>query len=180
VPLLEDTFFHLLSGLLLAVVVITLMLLAYFQAPRIVLIVMSTTPAILTGVLTMLTITGTTLNVQSFMGAIMCIGVGIANAILMVVFAETSRRGGMTADQAAVHGAQMRMRPILMTSIAMVAGMVPMALSTTQSAPLGRAVIGGLTMSTLSVLTLLPLVFSMVQKHASKGSGSLHPEDQGE
>jgi multidrug efflux pump subunit AcrB len=86
----------------------------------------------------------------------------------------------MTADQAAVHGAQMRMRPILMTSIAMVAGMVPMALSTTQSAPLGRAVIGGLTMSTLSVLTLLPLVFSMVQKHASKGSGSLHPEDQGE
>jgi multidrug efflux pump subunit AcrB len=180
VPLLEDTFFHLLSGLLLAVVVITLMLLAYFQAPRIVLIVMSTTPAILTGVLTMLTITGTTLNVQSFMGAIMCIGVGISNAILMVVFAETSRRGGMTADQAAVHGAQMRMRPILMTSIAMVAGMVPMALSTTQSAPLGRAVIGGLTMSTLSVLTLLPLVFSMVQKHASKGSGSLHPEDQGE
>jgi multidrug efflux pump subunit AcrB len=61
----------------------------------------------------------------------------------------------------------------------MIAGMVPMALSTTQSAPLGRAVIGGLTMSTLSVLTLLPLVFAMVQKKASTGSGSVHPEDQG-
>ncbi len=179
VPLLEDTFFHLLTGLLLAVVVITMMLLAYFQAPRIVLIVMSTTPAILTGVLTMLTITRTTLNVQSFMGAIMCIGVGIANAILMVVFAETSRRGGMSADEAAIHGAQQRMRPILMTSIAMIAGMVPMAISTTQSAPLGRAVIGGLTMSTLSVLTLLPLVFSLVQKNASRGSSSIHPEDHG-
>jgi multidrug efflux pump subunit AcrB len=180
VPLLEDTFFHLLTGLLLAVVVITLMLLAYFQAPRIVLIVMSTTPAILTGVLTMLTITGTTLNVQSFMGAIMCIGVGIANAILMVVFAEGSRREGMSADEAAIHGAQSRMRPILMTSIAMVTGMIPMAISTTQSAPLGRAVIGGLTMSTLSVLTLLPLVFSLVQKNAPTGSGSLHPEDHGD
>ncbi|MBI5174944.1 MAG: efflux RND transporter permease subunit [Candidatus Melainabacteria bacterium] len=179
VPLLEDTFFHLITGLLLAVVVITLMLLAYFQAPRVVLIVMSTTPAILTGVLTMLTLTGTTLNVQSFMGAIMCTGVGIANAILMVVFAETSRREGMSAEEAAVHGAQQRMRPILMTSIAMVAGMIPMAISTGQSAPLGRAVIGGLTMSTLSVLTLLPLVFTMVQRNAPTGSGSLHPEDHG-
>ncbi len=179
VPLLEDTFFHLITGLLLAVVVITLMLLAYFQAPRVVLIVMSTTPAILTGVLTMLTVTGTTLNVQSFMGAIMSTGVGIANAILMVVFAETSRRQGMSAQEAAVHGAQQRMRPILMTSIAMVAGMIPMAISAGQSAPLGRAVIGGLSMSTLSVLTILPLVFSMVQNKAPVASGSLHPEDQG-
>jgi multidrug efflux pump subunit AcrB len=179
VPLLEDTFFHLLSGLVLAVVVITLMLLAYFQAARVVLIVMSTTPAILLGVLTMLTITGTTLNVQSFMGAIMCIGVGIANAILMVVFAEESRAKGMDAEEAAIHGAQQRMRPILMTSIAMVAGMVPMALSSTQSAPLGRAVIGGLTMSTLSVLTLLPLVFAIIQNKATLKSRSLHPDDLG-
>lgn len=179
VPLLEDTFYHLLSGLVLAVVVITLMLLAYFQAGRVVLIVMSTTPAILLGVLTMLTITGTTLNVQSFMGAIMCIGVGIANAILLVVFAEESRTNGMTANEAAVHGAQSRMRPILMTSIAMIAGMVPMALSSGQSSPLGRAVIGGLSMSTMSVLTLLPLVFSLIQNNAPIGVKSLHPEDQG-
>ncbi|MBY0357481.1 MAG: efflux RND transporter permease subunit [Candidatus Obscuribacterales bacterium] len=177
IPTLQDTFNHLLSGLVLAVVVITLMLLAYFQAPRVVLIVMSTTPAILLGVLTMLTITGTTLNVQSFMGAIMCTGVGIANAILLVVFAEQNRRDGMSAEEAAIHGAQSRMRPILMTSIAMIAGMIPMAMSTGQSMPLGRAVIGGLTMSTLSVLTLLPLVFIIVQKNAPLSSPSLLPDD---
>ncbi|HEY9785796.1 MAG TPA: efflux RND transporter permease subunit, partial [Candidatus Obscuribacterales bacterium] len=179
VPLLDDTFFHLLTGLLLAVVVITLMLLAYFQAARVVLIVMSTTPAILLGVLTMLTATGTTLNVQSFMGAIMSTGVGIANAILMVVFAEESRRQGMNAVDAAIHGAKMRMRPIMMTSIAMVAGMVPMALSSGQSAPLGRAVIGGLSMSTLSVLTLLPMVFAIVQANAPLRAASVYPDDDG-
>ncbi|HEY9714291.1 MAG TPA: efflux RND transporter permease subunit, partial [Chroococcales cyanobacterium] len=180
VPVLEDTFFHLLSGLVLAVVVITLMLLAYFQSLRVVLIVMSTTPAILLGVLTMLTLTGTTLNVQSFMGAIMSTGVGIANAILMVVFAEHNRLQGMKPDEAAIHAAEARMRPILMTSIAMVAGMVPMALSNGQSMPLGRAVIGGLSMSTLSVLTLLPLVFSIVQQNAPIKSPSVHPEDLGD
>ena len=179
VPLLDDTFFHLLTGLVLAVVVITLMLLAYFQVARIVLVVMSTAPAILLGVLTVLTITGTTLNIQSFMGAIMSIGVGIANAILLVVFAEDSRREGMTAVEAGIHGAQSRMRPILMTSIAMVAGMVPMALSAGQSAPLGRAVIGGLVMSTSSVLTILPLVFAIIQNNAPLTPKSLHPEDQG-
>lgn len=179
VPLLKDTFDHLLMGLVLAVVVITLMLLAYFQTARVVLIVMSTTPAILLGVLTMLFITGTTLNVQSFMGAIMSVGVGIANAILLVVFAEQNRAQGMNAEDAAIHGAQSRMRPILMTSIAMIAGMVPMALSTGQSAPLGRAVIGGLSMSTLSALILLPLVFVIVQKRAPVHSPSLHPEDLG-
>jgi multidrug efflux pump subunit AcrB len=180
VPLLEDTFTHLISGLGLAVGVIALMLLAYFQQARIVLIVMSTTPAILLGVLSFLMITGTTLNVQSFMGAIMCTGVGIANAILLVVFAEKSRQeGGMSAQEAAVHAAQSRMRPILMTSIAMVAGMVPMALSAGQSAPLGRAVIGGLVMSTSSVLTLLPLVFAIIQNKARIGSHSMHPADHG-
>lgn len=179
VPLLDDTFFHLLTGLVLAVVVITLMLLAYFQVARVVLIVMSTTPAIFLGVLTVLTVTHTTLNIQSFMGAIMSIGVGIANAILLVVFAEESRRQGMSAVEAGIHGAQSRMRPILMTSIAMVAGMVPMALSGGQSAPLGRAVIGGLIMSTSSVLTLLPLVFAIIQNNAPLSAKSLHPEDQG-
>jgi multidrug efflux pump subunit AcrB len=180
VPLLEDTLFHLLTGLVLAVVVITLMMLAYFQVARVVLIVMSTTPAILLGVLTMLTVTGTTVNIQSFMGAIMSIGVGIANAILLVVFAEESRREGMSAVEAAIHGAQSRMRPILMTSIAMVTGMIPMALSGGQSAPLGRAVIGGLVMSTTSVLTLLPLVFAIIQNNAPLFPRSLHPEDKDE
>ncbi len=180
VPLLKDTFNHLLGGLVLAVCVIALMLLAYFQTARIVFVVMSTTPAILLGVLTMLHLTGTTLNIQSFMGAIMSTGVGIANAILLVVFAEKTREEeGKSAEESAVHAAQMRMRPILMTSIAMIAGMVPMAISTGQSASLGRAVIGGLMMSTTSVLTLLPLVFCIIQSTARRGSRSLHPEDHG-
>jgi multidrug efflux pump subunit AcrB len=96
-----------------------------------------------------------------------------------VVFAEQNRSGGMDAEEAAIHGAQSRMRPILMTSIAMIAGMVPMALSSGQSAPLGRAVIGGLTMSTLSVLTILPLVFIIIMKGAPVHSPSLHPDDLG-
>jgi multidrug efflux pump subunit AcrB len=179
VPLLSDTFNHLLSGLVLAVVAITLMLLAYFQAPLIVLVVMSTTPAILLGVLTTLTITGTTLNVQSFMGAIMSMGVGISNAILLVVFAENNRHEGMSAEEAGIEAAQSRLRPILMTSIAMITGMIPMALSHGQSAPLGRAVIGGLIMSTISVLTLLPLVFMIIQKKAPLREPSLRWDDPG-
>jgi multidrug efflux pump subunit AcrB len=184
VPLLQDTFNHLFTGLGLAVVVIFLMLTAYFQAPKLVAAVVSTTPAILTGVLLMLTLTGTTLNVQSFMGAIMAVGVGVSNAILLVVFAEKNRRAGMPVEEAAIDAAKARMRPILMTSIAMVAGMVPMALALggggQQSAPLGRAVIGGITASTLAVLTILPVVFCMIQERAALTSASLHPEDRGE
>lgn len=180
VPLLQDTFNHLFSGLILAVIVIFLMLSAYFQAPRLVLVVLSTTPAILLGVLTALALTGTTLNIQSFMGAIMAIGVGVSNSILLVVFAEQNRKSGMPAEKAATEAAKSRMRPILMTSIAMIAGMVPMALSGGQSASLGRAVIGGLFMSTLSALTLLPLVFAIIQGQASLASPSLHPEDRNE
>jgi multidrug efflux pump subunit AcrB len=180
VPLLKDTFTHLFTGLILAVIVIFLMLSAYFQAPRLVLVVLSTVPAILTGVLLALFVTGTTLNVQSFMGAIMAIGVGVSNSILLVVFAEKNRRDGMSAQDAAEEASVSRMRPILMTSIAMIAGMVPMALSSGQSAPLGRAVIGGLAFSTMSALTLLPLVFAIIQGKATLKSPSLHPEDRGE
>lgn len=180
VPLLKDTFTHLFIGLGLAVVAIFLMLTAYFQAPLLVVVVLSTAPAIIAGVLTSLTLTGTTLNVESFMGAIMAIGVGVSNAILLVAFAENNRREGMDAEKAAVLAAELRMRPILMTSIAMIAGMVPMALSSGQSAPLGRAVIGGLFASTLSALTILPLFFASIQAKASRGSPSMHPDDRGE
>ena len=118
------------------------------------------------------------------MGAIMSIGIGVSNAILLVNYAENSRLGGKTALEAALFGAQERLRPILMTSIAMVSGMVPMALALSeggaQSAPLGRAVIGGLTMSTLTALTILPLVFAVVQRKSSIASPSIHPDDRGE
>src|SRR3954451_24892177 len=134
-------------GLLMAVGVILLLLTANFQSFRLSLAVGSTVPAVIAGVVLMLWLTGTTLNIQSFMGAIMAIGVAVANAILLVTFAERSRVEGRTSVAAAVEGVRTRLRPILMTSLAMLAGMIPMALGLgeggEQSAPLGRAVIGG-------------------------------------
>jgi multidrug efflux pump subunit AcrB len=169
------------TGLLLAVLVIFLLLSANFQSMRLAFVVLSTIPAVVCGVIFMLLITGTTLNVQSFMGAIMAIGVAVANAILLIIFAEEHRRAGNTSTVAAIHGAQTRMRPILMTSMAMIAGMIPMALGlgegAQQTAPLGRAVIGGLLFATAATLLILPLVFSMVQERAGVKSPSLDPED---
>jgi multidrug efflux pump subunit AcrB len=116
------------------------------------------------------------------MGAIMAIGVSVANAILLVTFAEARRRAGESADAAGMEGAGSRLRPILMTSAAMIAGMIPMALALgeggEQTAPLGRAVIGGLAASTLAVLFILPLIFAGLQGKASRRSASLHPDDQ--
>jgi len=184
VPVLIDTFSHLFVGLALAVVVIFLMLTAYFQSPSLSLCVLSTSPGIICGVLFALWVSHTTLNVESFMGAIMSIGVGVSNAILLVAFSEKHRQTGQKAVDAALEGAETRIRPILMTSIAMVSGMVPMALALggggAQSAPLGRAVIGGLVASTVTALTVLPLIFATIQNKASLKSPSLHPDDRGE
>jgi multidrug efflux pump subunit AcrB len=193
------------SGLLLAVVVIFLMLAANFQSLRLSLAVISTVPAVLAGVVLMLWLTHTTLNIQSAMGAIMSIGVAVANAILLVTFAELARRGGADglrssaemqtpskgrsegssspisiAASAAVLGAASRLRPILMTSCAMIAGMIPLALGLgeggDQSAPLGRAVVGGLALATLATLFVLPAVFALVAGRKTR-SPSLDPED---
>ena len=129
----------------------------------------------------MLALTGTTANVQSFMGAIMAIGVAVANAILFVTFAEFSRKGGLAATEAALEGGQSRSRAILMTAAAMIFGMIPMALglseSGRQTAPLGRAVIGGLAAATLSTLFILPSIYSILQRRASSTSPSLSPYD---
>ena len=169
------------TGLLLAVVVIFLLLAANFQSVKLSFIVVSTVPAVLAGVALTLWLTGTTLNIQSFMGAIMAIGVAVANAILLVTFAERSRLGGSAADAAAVDGAQSRLRPILMTSLAMIAGMMPMALGLgeggQQTAPLGRAVVGGLAVATLATLLVLPSVFAIVQARAHRRSASVDPDD---
>ncbi len=178
---MRETLTNLAIGLALAILVIFLLLSAFFQSLRLSLVVLSTIPAVISGVIIMLLITGTTLNIQSFMGAIMAIGVAVANAILLVTFAEQSRRGGLPAIEAAVHGAQSRMRPILMTSMAMIVGMVPMAVAlgsgAEQSAPLGRAVIGGLLAATVTSLLILPSVFSLVQERAGTDSPSLDPGD---
>ncbi len=169
------------TGLLLAVIVIFLLLAANFQSVKLAFIVVSTVPAVIAGVALTLWLTGTTLNIQSFMGAIMAIGVAVANAILLVTFAERSRLGGAAADAAAVEGAQSRLRPILMTSLAMMAGMMPMALGLgeagQQTAPLGRAVVGGLAAATLATLLVLPSVFALVQARSHRRSASLDPDD---
>jgi multidrug efflux pump subunit AcrB len=169
------------SGLVIAVIVIFLMLAANFQSVRLSIVVVSTLPAVIAGVVLMLWLTGTTLNIQSAMGAIMAVGVAVANAILLVTFAERSRMQGAAPRAAAVEGAQSRLRPILMTSLAMIAGMTPMALGLGegggQTAPLGRAVIGGLAFATLATLLILPSVFAIVQARAHRRPGSLDPDD---
>jgi len=169
------------SGLLLAVIVIFLLLTANFQSVKLSLCVISTVPAVIAGVALALWVTRTTLNVQSFMGAIMAIGVAVANAILLVTFAERSRMAGASAAEAAIEGARSRLRPILMTSFAMIAGMIPMASGLgeggEQTAPLGRAVVGGLAAATLATLFALPSVFAIVQARAARHSASLDPRD---
>jgi multidrug efflux pump subunit AcrB len=178
---LNELFRGLGFGLAVAVVVIGLLLMAYFQSARLALVAVAPVPAVLAGVAVMLLATGTTLNLQSFMGAIMAVGVATANAILLVTFAERARVGGMSARDAAVEGARTRVRPILMTSCAMIAGMVPMALGIgeggDQTAPLGRAVIGGLAAATATTLFVLPAVFALVMGGAGRASASLDPFD---
>lgn len=111
----------------------------------------------------------------------MAIGVSVANAILLLTFAEQQRKAGLTANEAATTGARNRLRPIVMTACAMVAGMIPLALGLgeggDQSAPLGRAVIGGLLASTAAVLFVLPALYAMAQRKVSAASASLHPDD---
>jgi len=168
------------SGLIVAVIVVFLLLAASFQSFRLALAVVSTVPAVLAGVVLTLWITRTTLNIQSAIGAIMAVGVAVANAILLVTFAERARRTGLTPREAAVAGAASRLRPILMTSCAMIAGMVPMALGLgeggEQIAPLGRAVIGGLAFATATTLFILPSVFALLTTEKVT-SPSLDPDD---
>lgn len=171
----------LIFGLLVAVIVVGLLLTAYFQSFVLALVSVSTVPAVLAGVAVALLLTGSTLNLQSFMGAIMAVGVATANAILLVTFAEKARKQGMTAREASVEGASSRVRPILMTSCAMIAGMFPMALGWgeggDQTASLGRAVIGGLVAATITTLLILPSIFALVMSWADTGSASLDPFD---
>lgn len=179
--LLTDTFTSLQNGLLFAILVIFLLLAANYQSFRLSLTVLSTIPAVILGSLAALHLTGSTLNLQSYMGMIMSTGVSVANAILIVTNAEKLRLDYKDAGKAALTSGSIRLRPILMTSIAMIAGMIPMASGMgeagEQTAPLGRAVIGGLFASTLAALFILPLFFSMIQEKTTYISPSLMPED---
>jgi multidrug efflux pump subunit AcrB len=169
------------EGLLLAIAVVLLMLAATFQSVREPLVVLMTTPAVLAGVVVSLWITGTTLNVQSMMGAIMSIGVSVANAVLLVTLAKEKWNAGGEQRHAIVESACGRLRPILMTSVAMIAGMVPTALAIgeggEQTAPLGRAVIGGLLSSMVATLVFLPAIYVMFARSGKASSASLDPDD---
>jgi multidrug efflux pump subunit AcrB len=117
------------------------------------------------------------LNIQSFMGAMMAIGISVANSILLCTFADQYRREGMSSAEAAVEASQSRLRPILMTSIVMISGMIPMALGAGQTAPLAISVIGGLIASTLTTLLVIPSVFAIVERKAAVHSASIDPDD---
>ena len=169
-------------GLGVAVIVILIMLTAYFQAPRLAITAVAAVPAVLSGVVLALFVTRTTLNIESFMGAIMAVGVAVSNAILLVSFADRHRREeGMPPDKAAITAAKGRLRPIIMTGCAMISGMIPMSLALEKgrphTAPPGRAVMGSMAFSTFATLLILPAVFTLVLSGASNKSPSLDPDD---
>jgi multidrug efflux pump subunit AcrB len=178
--LLTDTLDSLQNGLGFAILVIFLLLAANYQSFKLSLTVLVTIPAVILGSITALLITGSTLNLQSYMGMIMSTGVSVANAILIVTNGESLRLEFKDSMRAAVTAASIRLRPILMTSFAMIAGMIPMASGMgeagEQSAPLGRAVIGGLFASTVAALFILPLLFAWIQEKTTYDSPELMPE----
>src|SRR5262249_6422810 len=159
-------------GLLVAVVAILLLLIANFQSLRLALVVLSAVPAVLAGAAIALWLNKMTINIQSFVGIIFGVAVALANAILLVTFAERARMAGALAPEAALEGGRTRLRPILMTSTAMIAGMMPVALGfsdpTGQMAPLGCAVVGGLTAATFATLFILPASFAALQRNAHR------------
>jgi len=164
-------------GLGLAVLAVFILLAAYFQSLRVAFAIIMAIPAVLAGVSIALRLTGTTLNIQSFMGAMMAIGISVANSILLCTFADQYRREGMTSTEAAVEASRTRLRPILMTTIVMISGMTPMALGAAQTAPLAIAVIGGLMASILTTLFAIPAVFAIVERKSATHSPSIDPED---
>ena len=177
--LLNQTMGELQSGLLIAIAVIFMLLAISFQSFRLSLTILSVIPAVVAGSLLLLLITGKTLNIQSYMGIIMAVGVAVANAILFITNAQQYKKQNNAS--AFSIGAGNRIRPILMTSLAMIAGMIPMAIGLgeggSQTAPLGVAVIGGLLFSTISTLLFLPLVYKQMQSKKAYQNNSLDPND---
>jgi multidrug efflux pump subunit AcrB len=166
---MRESFATLEFGILLAAALVYLLMVANFQSWLEPLIIMLAVPGALAGALWMLAITGTTINVESLMGMIMAVGVGVANGNLLIIFANDLREEGYNSVDAAIEAGRIRFRPILMTALAMVLGMLPMALGIGSgaelNAPLGRAVIGGLLAATLMTLFVVPTVYSIFSRH---------------
>jgi multidrug efflux pump subunit AcrB len=164
---MDTAFFKLGIGFIGAIVLVYLLMVVNFQSWSDPLIIITALPGAIAGIIWMLFLTTTTFNVPSMMGAIMSIGVATANSILMITFANEKLSEGLDAHQAAVEAGKTRLRPVLMTAIAMIVGMVPMSLGLgeggEQNAPLGLAVIGGLSFATLFTLFFVPVVFSMIR-----------------
>jgi multidrug efflux pump subunit AcrB len=178
---MTEMFRYLLIGLFLSVIVILVLLTGYFQSLNVAIVSLGGVPGVILGVATTLVMTGTSLNIESFMGSIMCIGVSVSNSVLLSTFMDDYWSAGSSVLQAAVDGARDRLRPILMTASAMVLGTVPMALALEEgsemTAPLGRAVIGGLVVSTFATLLIVPAMFAIVMGDAKKVSPSVFPDD---
>jgi multidrug efflux pump subunit AcrB len=166
---MRTSFVTLGEGLVLAVILVYLLMVANFQSWLEPFIIMMAVPGALAGVIWMLVLTGTTINVESLMGAIMAVGVGVANGNLLITFANELREEGYGPVAAAIEAGRIRFRPIIMTALAMILGMLPMALSlgsgSEQNAPLGRAVIGGLLVATVSTLFVVPAVYSIFSRN---------------
>ena len=166
---MRTSFVTLGEGLVLAIILVYLLMVANFQSWLEPFIIMMAIPGALAGVIWMLVLTGTTINVESMMGAIMAVGVGVANGNLLITFANELREDGYGPVAAAIEAGRIRFRPIIMTALAMILGMLPMALSlgsgSEQNAPLGRAVIGGLFVATVSTLFVVPAVYSIFSRN---------------
>jgi CzcA family heavy metal efflux pump len=166
VETMSSSFFGLGVGLVMSIVLVYLLIVVNFQSWLDPFIIITALPGALAGIAWMLLLTHTTLNVPSLTGSVMCMGVATANAILVISFARERMQEGLTAFDAAMEAGYTRMRPVIMTALAMIIGMVPMALGMgeggEQNAPLGRAVIGGLIFATVATLFFVPVVFSMI------------------
>lgn len=168
VQTMDTSFVRLGLGLLFAILLVYLLMVVNFQSWLDPFIILMALPGALAGILWMLFVTQTTLNVPSLMGAIMCIGVATANSILLVTFANDERLEGKNAIEAALSAGYTRIRPVIMTALAMIIGMLPMSLGFgeggEQNAPLGRAVIGGLLFATFGTLFFVPIMYSFLRK----------------
>jgi multidrug efflux pump subunit AcrB len=175
VATMESAYQQLFVGLALAVVLIYLLIVVNFQSWLDPFVIVMALPSALAGIVWMLFATGTTLSVPALTGAIMCMGVATANSILVISFARERLAAGADALAAALEAGRSRFRPVLMTALAMILGMAPMALEPGQNAPLGRAVIGGLLLATCATLFLVPTMFSLVHARDRKPAPASEP-----
>ena len=181
---MNSSFEGLLGGLAFAILLVYLLIVVNFQSWLDPFIILMALPAALAGIVWMLFVTGTTVSVPALTGAIMCMGVATANSILVVSFAKEQLVEGMESGAAALSSGFTRFRPVLMTALAMIIGMLPMSLGLgeggEQNAPLGRAVIGGLLFATVATLFFVPVFFSVVHKTANLETADPAPHDRGD